>query len=365
MPRHLLVALAVIAVLALAGIGTYWWTTLRFIETTDDAYVASDTTIIGPKIDGYVRAVPVRDNQQVKAGDVLVIIDDRDFAAKLGEAEAALAAERAQLETLGSQIALQHALIAEAGANMANAEAEQGRAATDLTRYRDLIASKVASTQRYEQAAADAKKAAAVLAAMRAAATAAQGQLGVLQAQLRQQQAKIAEAEAARDLARSDFDSTVIRSPADGVIGNKGVEPGQYVRAGAQLLAVVPLPSVYVTANFKETQLVRMMPGQVAKLSIDAFPGPEIEGHIESLSPASGSQWSILPPENATGNFTKIVQRVPVRIAVPAQNPLAGRLRPGLSVVVSVDTRQHPPEGGAAVIWGAASAATRLTQGGR
>jgi membrane fusion protein (multidrug efflux system) len=213
----------------------------------------------------------------------------------------------------------------------------------------------VASRQKLETAEAAARKSDAAVAGTRAALAAARGQLAVLEAQRKQQEAKLGQAEAQRDLARNDLDNTVIRAPVDGVVGNKGVQLGQYVKTGTQLLAVVPLPEIYVVANFKETQLRRMMPGQRAEVTIDAFPDAPIEGRIESVSPGSGSQWSILPPDNATGNFTKIVQRVPVRIALPSGNSLASRLRPGLSVAVAVTTSETAKGEAIAngAIWGA------------
>ncbi|MDB5411122.1 MAG: hemolysin, partial [Rhodospirillales bacterium] len=291
-----------------------------------------------------------------RAGDVLATIDDRDFSAKLAQSEAALAAEQANLVTIDSQIELQQSLIAQAAANIASAEAEQHRSAQDRQRYQNLLQNSDASRQRFEQAESDARKAVAVLNGAHAAETASRNQLAVLRAQRKQQEAKALQAAATRDLARNDLANTQIRSPVDGIVGNKGVRLGQYVKAGTQLLAVVPLSQSYIVANFKETQLTRMQPGQPVQIRVDAFPDRKFEGHVESVSPASGSQWSIMPPENATGNFTKIVQRVPVRIAVPSDGPDAAQLRPGLSVTVSVDTRVTP-QGGAIVagIWSPAA----------
>jgi membrane fusion protein (multidrug efflux system) len=352
MRRVILASAAVLVIGASVGGAAYWWTELRPIESTDDAYLQADISIISPKVEGYVKTVAVRDHQQVRAGDVLATIDDRDFTAKLAQSEAALAAEQANLTTIDSQIELQQSLIAQAGANIANAEAEQQRSAQDRQRYQNLLQNSDASRQRFEQADSDARKAVAVLNGMHAAEAASHNQRAVLRAQRKQQEAKALQAAATRDLARNDLDNATIRSPVDGIVGNKGVQLGQYVKSGTQLLAVVPLAQTYIVANFKETQLTHMQPGQPVAIRVDAYPDEKFAGHIESLSPASGSQWSILPPENATGNFTKIVQRVPVRIAVPADGPVAALLRPGLSVTVSVDTRATPL-GGAMVagIW--------------
>jgi membrane fusion protein (multidrug efflux system) len=207
------------------------------------------------------------------------------------------------------------------------------------------MTSDFASRQRFEQAEADARKAEAALAKSRAAHAAEQNQLTVLQSQRREEEARLQQARANLWLAKNDLDNTVIRAPISGVAGNRAGQVGQYVKPGTQLLALVPLPNVYVTANFKETQLTRMRPGQLAEVSVDAYPDQVLEGRIESFAPASGAQFSLLPPDNATGNFTKIVQRVPVRIALPSGGPLAGLLRPGLSVTVTIDTRSVEGDG--------------------
>jgi membrane fusion protein, multidrug efflux system len=234
----------------------------------------------------------------------------------------------------------QQAMIDQAGAAVTSAEAELHRAGLDSARQRDLQRTDISSRQKYETSEADQRKAEAGLARSRAALVAERDQLAVLDAQRQQEEAKLAQAEAALRLAQNDLDDTVIRAPVDGVVGNKGVQVGQLVKAGTLLLAVVPLPQVYVIANFKETQLAGMRPGQKVSLAVDAFPGAKLHGFIESFAPASGAVFSLLPPENATGNFTKIVQRVPVRIALAPDEPLRSRLRPGLSAVVEVDTRE-------------------------
>jgi membrane fusion protein, multidrug efflux system len=355
--------LALALVLALgAGGGWHWWTVWRFEESTDDAYVQSDITLISPKIEGYIEAVPVDDNQRVRKGQPLVVIDDKDFAAKVAQAEAAVGSEEAAVETDESRLDLQRAMIDQAQAEIAAAAAEKARADQDYRRYKALMASDVASRQRFETAQADAAKAAAALTEKRAALVAATGTLRVLRAQRDEEKAKRQQAKANLDIAKNDLANTVIRAPVDGVTGNGSAEPGQYVKPGLQLMVVVPLPSVYVTANFKETQLTHMRPGQPAEISVDAYPGHPIAGRVESFAPASGAEFSLLPPDNATGNFTKIVQRVPVRIAVPPAGPLAHLLRPGLSVVVTVNTKPPPAaavaaNNGNSTIVGAAQAA--------
>jgi membrane fusion protein (multidrug efflux system) len=339
----LLAGLALV-VLALVGVGGwYWWTVMRFLQSTDDAYVQSDVSVISPKIEGYIKKVKVADNQEVAEGAVLFVIDDRDFTAKVAQAEAAVETEEATITTYDSRLQLQQAMIDQAAAMVKSAEADLARSQQDRKRYSALMSSDFASRQRFEQAEADARKAEAALAKSRAALAAEQSQLAVLYSQRREDEAKLLQARANLRLAKNDLDNTVIRAPISGVAGNRAGQVGQYVKPGTQLLSLVPLPRVYVTANFKETQLTRMRPGQIAQVSVDAYPDLTLTGHIESFAPASGAEFSLLPPNNATGNFTKIVQRVPVRIGLPANGPLAGLLRPGLSVTVTVDTSGAAP----------------------
>ena len=340
MRKNLLIVVAVL-VLALGGVGGwYWWNVLRFHESTDDAYVQSDVSVISPKVEGYIKKVKVADNQQVKEGAILFVIDDRDFKAKVAQAEAAVALEEASVTTYENRLKLQQAMIDQAAATVQSAEADLARNQQDYKRYAALMTSDFASRQRFEQAEADTRKAEAALARTRAALAAEQNQLNVLRSQQREEQAKLQQSRANLQLAQNDLDNTVIRAPIAGVAGNRAGQVGQYVKAGTQLLSLVPLSSVYVTANFKETQLTRMQPGQTAEVTVDAYPDVTLEGRIESFAPGSGAEFSLLPPDNATGNFTKIVQRVPVRIALPQDARLAGMLRPGLSVTVTVDTRE-------------------------
>jgi membrane fusion protein (multidrug efflux system) len=337
-------ALLVVAIVLVLGVGLgwRWWTTWRFQQSTDDAYVQSDITVISPKLEGYIKEVRAEDNQPVTAGQVLFVIDDRDIAAKVAQADAAVATAEAAVETYESRLELQRSVIEQAKAEVTSAEAEQSRAERDFQRYKQLITSDFASRQRFETAQAENEKAAAAVTQKRAAVVAALGTLRVLRAQRDEEKAKRQQARASLQLAKNDLDNTVIRAPVGGVVGNRAGRTGQYVKPGTQLMSLVPLPFVYVTANFKETQLTRMRPGQAAEISIDAYPDRKLTGRIESFAPASGAQFSLLPPDNATGNFTKIVQRVPVRVGLPADEPLARLLRPGLSVTVTVDTRAEP-----------------------
>ncbi|HEY2541358.1 MAG TPA: HlyD family secretion protein [Stellaceae bacterium] len=355
--RKKLVIAAVALALILGGYGGWrWWTDWRFMQSTDDAYIASDVSVISPKVEGYIKQVRVADNEAVKKHDVLFVIDDSDFAAKVAQGQAAVATEEAAVATFASRLDLQKAMIAQAQAELQSAEADLVRTQQDYKRYAALMTTDFASRQRYEQAQADARKAEAAAQRSRATLAAAQSQYSVLQAQRREEEARLGQARANLRLAQNDLDNTVIRAPISGIAGNRAGQVGQYVKSGTELLSLVPLPRVYVTANFKETQLTRMQPGQPAEVAVDAYPDQVLTGKIESFAPASGAQFSLLPPDNATGNFTKIVQRVPVRIALPREEPLARLLRPGLSVTVTVDTREPGAAVAADGIVGAAEA---------
>jgi membrane fusion protein (multidrug efflux system) len=337
--KVLFILLPVVALALGVSGGWYWWNMLRFLQSTDDAYVQSDITLISPKVEGYIKEVQVVDNQEVAEGAVLFVVDDRDLAAKLAQAEAAVAVEEAIIATYENRLKLQQAMIEQAAAAVKSTEADLTRAQQDHKRYSALVTTDFASRQRFEQAETDARKGEAAVAKSRAAFAGEQNQLAVLRSQQREEEAKLKQAHASLRLARNDFENTVIRAPVSGVAGNRAGQVGQYVKPGTQLLSLVPLSRLYVTANFKETQLTHMRPGQLAEVSVDAYPDRTLKGRIESFAPASGAQFSLLPPDNATGNFTKIVQRVPVRIALPANSPLAGILRPGLSVTVTIDIR--------------------------
>jgi len=356
MRKKLLVLLPVLLLAAGAYAGWQWWREWRFQESTDDAYVQSDITLISPKIEGYIKEVRVADNQRVKAGEVLFVIDDSDFAARVAQAQAAVDAEVASVATFETRHDHQIAMINQAAAMVEAAKAELNRADLDQKRYVSLMTSEVATRQRFETAEADATKAAAAVQRAKAELEAEREELAVIRAQKHEAQAKRDQARAALRLAQNDLDNTVIRAPVAGIVGNRAGQVGQYVKPGTQLMSLVPLPNVYITANFKETQLTHMRPGQMAQILVDAYPDRVIEGRIESFAPASGAQFSLLPPDNATGNFTKVVQRVPVRIAVPPDGPLANLLRPGLSVEVTVDTRAKGEATADGAIVGAAEA---------
>jgi membrane fusion protein (multidrug efflux system) len=337
--RLALFALALLLGLGAAWYGDDWWTVGRFIESTDDAYVGGDITVIAPKVAGFITDVAVTDNQAVHAGDLLVKLDDRDYRAALAKATASVAAEQATLANLDATRRLQEAMIAQAEAEVAAADAEVDRSGFDVVRYRQLASSEFASAQRLQQADADHKKGIAAAARTRAAVEAAQRQLDVIDTQKQQADAALAEAIAERDLAQLNLGYTELRTPIDGTIGNRSARTGAFATVGAQLMSVVPARGLWVDANFKESQLAHMRPGMPASVEADVLPGQVFSGHVASLAPATGAQFSVLPPENATGNFTKIVQRVPVRILLDGEASALGLLRPGLSVTAEVDQR--------------------------
>jgi membrane fusion protein, multidrug efflux system len=335
-------ALAGAALLAAAGGGWYgydWWTVGRFIESTDDAYVGGDVTVIAPKVAGFIAEVAVSDNQQVHAGDLLVKLDDRDYRAALAKAVAAVAGQQASLANLEATRRLQQAMINEAQAELAATAAEVTRAKYDVDRYRALSQDQFASAQRFQQADADHRKALAADTKARAALEAAARQLEVIDTQKQQTQAALAGAIADRDTAQLNLGYTELRAPVDGSVGNRSARAGAYATVGAQLIALVPARGLWVDANFKENQLVRLGAGLPATVVADVLPGQVLHGHVASLAPATGAVFSVLPAENATGNFTKIVQRVPVRILLEGDAGMLGRLRPGLSVTAAVDER--------------------------
>jgi membrane fusion protein, multidrug efflux system len=334
-------------VLALVAAGGYWYLVLRFIQTTDDAYVGGNVTVMAPRVSGFVSEILVQDNERVKAGQVLIRLDARDYDAKLAQADAELASARAAVTELEAQRTLQTAVINQHQAEVRASDAELTRSGEDQTRYRALVKDDAVSNQLVERADADYQKAQASVAKSGAAVVAAQRQLDVLAAQITDAQARVGTAEANRRLAALNVEYTTIRSPVDGYIGNRTARVGILANAGAPLLTVVPAADLWVDANFKEDQLKRMHAGDQADVELDAASGT-LHGTVDSLAPATGATFSVLPPENATGNFTKIVQRVPVRIHVKVPQGMEGVLRPGLSATVTV----HLGDGGQTVTAG-------------
>jgi membrane fusion protein, multidrug efflux system len=337
--RLLSLAASVAFACAVVWVAWYWASTGRFIESTDDAYVGGEVTTLSAKVAGFIDAVAVIDNQSVKAGDLLLKLDDRDYRAQLARAEASVAAQRATLANIDANRRMHQAVVEQASADVAGAAAELARTKYDLDRYRTLSNVKVASSQRFEQADADHEKARAAQRRAGAALQAAERQLDVIDTQKQQTEATLDQALAERDLALLNLSYTEIRSPIDGMVGNRSARAGAYATVGAQLLAIVPARGLWVDANFKESQLARVRGGQPVEIIADVMPGVSFRGRVASLAPATGAQFSVIPPENATGNFTKIIQRVPVRIELEHDAAELGKLRPGLSVAVRVDGR--------------------------
>ena len=338
--RKLILGFGALLVLALGSwYGHYWWTVGRFLESTDDAYVGAHTATLAAKIPGYLASVDVTDNAEVKAGDVIARIDDGDYTLAAETARDNVAIEQATIERIGKQIAVQESGVAQANAQLASAKAGATRAELELARQQSLAGHEFASRQALEQAQANRDQSVAAVQGAEAGVTAAQANVAVLKAQQQEAQRTLKQFQTALAKADRDLSFAVIRAPFDGVIGNRAVQSGDYVQPGQRLASLVPLHDVYIDANFKETQLSGMRPGQSVTVAVDALPDHDIKGRVASVAPASGSVFSLLPPDNATGNFTKVVQRLAVRIEVPATLRTQELLRPGMSVVVSVNTK--------------------------
>ncbi|WEK52275.1 MAG: HlyD family secretion protein [Candidatus Kaistia colombiensis] len=337
--RFLLLTVGVVAIAAGAYFGHEWWTVGRFMVSTDDAYVGADTSTVAPRLAGYVTQVSVANNASVKAGDPLVYLDDSDQKLAVTAGENQIAAQQAAIDRIDRQIEAGQAGVAQARTAIASASADAELAVADLARATTLAKNQFASQQSLQQAQATKDKTAAAVESAKAGLTTAEANVAVMQAQRVEAERALDQDQTTLAQKKLDLDHMVIRAPFDGVIGNRAVNPGQYVATGQRLLALVPLQDVYVDANYKETQLGRIRPGARATVSVDAYSDATIEGTVESVAPASGAVFSLLPADNATGNFTKITQRVPVRIRIPASEAAKGILRPGLSVVVDIDSR--------------------------
>jgi membrane fusion protein (multidrug efflux system) len=335
--RIMLIVVGVLAVLILLWL-VHYETRGKYVESTDDAYIRADAVTVSPKISGYVEQVFVIDNQDVKAGQPLVRIDPRDYKAATAQYQAQIDVSRANADNVRAGIREQEAAISEAEAQLAKSQADAQYAAGEVARYTPLAASGAETREKLTTLRNQATQAANTVSAQKASLESAQRRIGSLQAQIRQAEAQGEAAQAQLDAADVNLGSTVIKASVDGRVGDKGVRVGQFVQSGTRLLSVVPLSKIYITANFKETQVGLMRPGQPARIEVDALPGVDLKGHVESVSPGTGAEFSLLPPQNATGNFTKIVQRVPIRIAIDAGPDARRVLVPGLSVTVKVDT---------------------------
>ncbi len=341
-----------LCLLAAGGAGIRWWTAGRFMVSTDNAYVRADIATVSPRVTGYIVNVGVRDNQRVAKGDVLATLDDRDYRMRVARAEGAVAAAKAALDAqyaaianLDAQGERQRSVIAATTADVQARQADHRQATLEYRRERALEHQQASDARHLEAADASATRTEAAVQAARATAEASRAYAKVLATERQRSAAALDEArgallqaEAGLALANLDLEHTVIRAPMGGTIGQRAARVGAYVGPGSPLMAIVP-NEVYVIANYKEVQLEGVTPGQRVEVEVDALGGGVLKGRVESFAPASGAQFALLPPDNATGNFTKIVQRIPVRIAVDADQPKLSSLRPGMSVVASINTR--------------------------
>jgi membrane fusion protein, multidrug efflux system len=339
--RRLLLAGTAIAVLVGASWYAYdYWTVGRFLVSTDDAYVKADNTTVAPKISGYLREVLVGDNERVTAGQVLARIDERDFKVALDQAKADVAAAEAAIASKRAQLDVQQAIIDAAKATLDVDTANATFARQENKRYTDLAATGYGSVQNAQGAQSRDASALAAIERDKANLASALKQVELLKAEITQAVAAAARANALQSQAELNLSYTTIVAPIDGVVGNRTLRTGQYVQAGTQLMSLVPARGAYVIANFKETQLTNVQAGQPVDIDVDMFPGQSVHGHVDSLAPASGQEFALLPPDNATGNFTKVVQRIPVKIALDTSTVA---LRPGMSVIPRIQTQKRDP----------------------
>jgi membrane fusion protein (multidrug efflux system) len=328
----------------LAGAAWYgwdYWTVGQYLVSTDDAYVKADNTTVAPKVSGYLHEVLVGDNERIKAGQVLARIDDRDFKVALDQAKADVASARAAIESKQAQLGVQQAVINAAKATIDVDNATVTFAAQENKRYTDLAATGYGSVQNAQQAQSRNAGAQAAIQRDNANLASALKQIDLLKAEIVQANATLARAEAVQRQAELNLSYTTIVAPIDGIVGNRTLRVGQYVQAGTQLMSLVPVAGAYVVANYKETQLTDVREGQAVDIAVDMFPGQLVHGHVDSIAPASGQEFALLPPDNATGNFTKVVQRIPVKITLERDNGSVIELRPGMSVIPTIETKSQ------------------------
>lgn len=347
--RKILFGVAALVVLGAIAYGVNYFLVGRYFMTTDDAYVRANNTTLGARVAGHINAIVAADNSKVHAGDVIIRIDDGDYRIAVDSVRARIGTQQATIERIGQQIAAQASAVDQAKAQLDSAKAGVVRAQADFDRQQALSERGIASKAAFEGSLATRDQAAASVQSAQAAHSSAVAGVEVVKAQQAEAQQQLAEFKAQLAKAERDLEFANVRAPVDGYFSNRMVNAGDYVQPGQRLGNIVPLEGIYIDANFKETQLERIKPGQPVKISIDAFSTRKIDGVVESLSPASGAVFSLLPPDNATGNFTKIVQRVPVRIRIPKGVARAQLLRPGMSVYVRVDTRSAPDDPSAAL----------------
>jgi len=341
-PRTALLAVALVAAAAATAYGVRWFLVARYLESTNDAYLKADAMVVAPRVAGYVAEVSVTANQDVEPGQVLVRIEDGPYRAELARAQAQVDTAAADIKQIEAQIARQRSLLDQAEAAASVAEAASSYAEREAGRYGQLAESGAVSSQQVDQTRTLLEQRRADLVNARAAVTSASREIDVLEAQAGQAGSALEAARAGALSAQLDFDATVLKSRIKGRVGDKTVSIGQFVPAGTRLMSVMPLQDIYLEANFKETQIGRFRAGQPAEIRVDALPGVRVAGRVESWSPGTGAEFALLPPENATGNFTKIVQRVPVRIRIETTDPkIRAALLPGLSVTATVDTGER------------------------
>lgn len=357
--KRLLAGLAILVLLAGGAYGARWFLVGRFLETTDNAYLQANNAVISPRVAGYVASVEVSDNQSVVPGQVLARIDDRDYRVEFAQAEADVAQANADVANIAAQIEQQNARMAQSSAALASATAEAEFARQEAGRFGTLVGSGAVSLKQSQQAGSELKRAQAAVAEAQAALETVRQQTNVLKSSQDRAAAALKRAEAALEQAKLRLSYTVLTAPVAGVVGDRSVRAGQYVQPGSRLLTIVPIKDVYLVANFKETQLKGMYRGEQVRIVVDSYPDRELVGAVDSLAPGTGAQFALLPPENATGNFTKIVQRVPVKIVIDRASLGDIELRPGLSATVTVDTRTAPADGRTTLAAGLASSALR------
>ena len=341
--KVLLTGAALVALTGAVWYGYDYWTVGQYLVSTDDAYVKADNTTISPKVSGYLSGVLVGDNERVKAGQILARIDDRDFSVALDQAKADVAAAKAAIASKQAQLDVQQTVINAAKATVGVDEATATFAAQENKRYTDLASTGYGSVQNAQQAQSRIASAQAAILRDTANLASAVKQIDLLKAEIVQANAALARAQALQSQAELNLGYTTITAPIDGIVGNRTLRTGQYVQAGTQLMSLVPATGAYVIANYKETQLTDVREGQAVDIEVDTFPGRPVHGHVDSIAPASGQEFALLPPDNATGNFTKIVQRIPVKIVLDGGDNPGIALRPGMSVIPTIATREAAP----------------------
>ena len=340
--KKIVIGVSAVVALGLIYAGVHYMTVGRYMVSTDDAYVRANNTTLGARVSGHIAAVEAGDNVRVAAGDVVLRIDDGDYRIAVDNARARIATQEATIARIMQQATAQESAVEQAKAQLASADAATKRAEADFARQETLTARGFASKATFDLSQASRDQAVAAVQGAQATLDAAQAQVAVIKAQQAEAEAQLRELRAALAKALRDLSFTVVRAPVDGVFANRIVNVGDFVQPGQRLASIVPLDQIYIDANYKETQLGRLKPGQPVKITVDAVSGRTINGIVDSVAPASGSVFTLLPPDNATGNFTKVVQRVPVRIRVPASVARENLLRPGMSVITTVNTKPSP-----------------------